>query len=632
MQLCARQQQHDCARAIHGKLQQIRVRIQQRRLRGGFKAFADSRKVPQALHRRPGLKAPNLHQRAFAPQLQHPQRKAIVDRRADGFARRSCVQGEPARRIGRGGRIPTARRRRIARCGEGDLPQLGSGIVERQDLPGAHAEVPRHGLRSALTQADAVAPAAEADAEAVARIRHLDGLVGAGVDGQAVPALQAAVGGHVHRGRDRHRCAVGQPPGLHPQLEGQRAVESTGRRVLRILRREARDGQNPDVRRVPAEPLSRQHVLQTRPQRCLQRGMQIARVLGNVGGGSLRRGVPQIIGVVLHHAVAQAVAPGVLRGLGLAAIGGGIVAGCKRAAAVEHQAGRVAHRLNHLALAGIVALENLIGGGVHHIVAPGGLGGQLLRRIVACRDRLGLQRCQRIGIGHLVAHHAAEVVLHGNVQHRHDRRTAGAEVEIAAKDVCQRRRLKAYAAAAAAQQTRTGAAVQLHAIAGQTERTAVRAQRNRAACGQVQRKFSRAEIVAVRDEAQLRRRSQPRELHPHQSARFRPARRKLRPGQQQNQRQQRAQRPANPAPRGAVTSLSHIPDPCFLCTAYTCLASIIHDRACLRQFFNRIVIFFFASQQIPPACQFFSQNIIHLNNRPFRPSDAQFFHWISMRT
>ena len=309
---------------------------------------------------------------------------------------------------------------------QGHRPQLGAGVVEREDLLRTHAVIPGHGLRAALAHADAVAPAPEADAEAVALVRHLHGLVGAGVDGQAVPVLQTAVGGHIHRGREGHSRAVGQPLRLHPQLEAQRAVQAARRGVLGILRRDSFNGKNSHVRCVLTELLPGQHVPHALQQRAFQRGMQTVCVLRNARRCLLRACISQIVGIVLHHAVAQAVAPGVLRGLRLSAVGRGVIAARQRAPAVERQPGSLLHRLNHPGLAGIVALEDLVGGGIHHIVAPGRLGGHLLQRVVARRDRLGLQGLQRIGIGHLVAHHAAEVVLHGEVQHRRDRGAAGA--------------------------------------------------------------------------------------------------------------------------------------------------------------------------------------------------------------
>ena len=484
-------------------------------------------------------------------------------------------------RTGRGDRVSARRRGCIARPRQRNRPQLGAGIVERENLLHAHAVVPRHGLRAPRTHADAVAEAPEVDAKAVALVRHLHGLVGCGVDGQAVPVLQAAVGGHVHRGREGHGRAVGQPLRLHPQLKGQRAVQAAGRGVLGILRRDALDGADFHVRRVPTEPLPLQHILHALQQRLLQRGLQAACVLRYARGVLLRGGIPQIVGIVLDHAVAQHAAPDVLRGLRLTAVGGGVVAARQRPAAVEYLPGGLLHRLNHTGLAGVEAAKDLIGGGVHHVVAPGGLGGQLLQRVVARRHRLHLQRLQRVGVGHLVAHHAAEVVLHRQVQHRRDRGAAGAEIEVAAECVRQRRRLEAHAAASAAQQPRTGAAAELHAAAGQRQRTAIGAQRDAAARGDVQREIARAEVVAVHRENQLRGRAQPRELHPHQSARLRAHRRKLRPRKQQNQRQQRAQRPAHktiPPPRHQGP-LSPLPP---YCDRY--LVSIIHDPAAFRQF------------------------------------------------
>ena len=143
----------------------------------------------------------------------------------------------------------------------------------------------------------------------------------------------------------------------------------------------------------------------------------------------------QIVGIILHHGIAQRIPPRIFRGFGLPAVGSGIIARSQRRSRVQRKPRRAAHGVDHIAVGCIVALEHLIGCIVGHIVIAGAARALLPQGIVARRDRLRLQRFQRIGIGHFIRHHAAEVIFDIDAQNGVDRASGCVKGQIAAEQI-----------------------------------------------------------------------------------------------------------------------------------------------------------------------------------------------------
>ena len=131
-------------------------------------------------------------------------------------------------------------------------------------------------------------------------------------------------------------------------------------------------------------------------------------------------GVRQVVGIVpaLQIPVVAAAAPHIRGQRHGAAVAGGVVAGGEAAVVGAHHALGVLHGLLHVFVVAVQALVHLIGGGVHQVVVPVACVPLALHGVGARGHRLGLQGLQRPGIAHLVGHHAAEVVLDADGEHR----------------------------------------------------------------------------------------------------------------------------------------------------------------------------------------------------------------------
>ena len=319
------------------------------------------------------------------------------------------------RRAGKADHLPQRRVRRaaIVQAAAGGVrerqgTQLRAGVVEGEDVAEGHAPL-RHGLRAALAHAHAVAPAAEGDGEAVRAFFDVDRLVAGGIDAQAVPRLQRAVGVHVHAELPPIRC-------FHS--EAQFRIQAAGGGVLGRMRINIEDGGD------------------LRPARALPQGLHEALVQpGGVaadGGGLYRgRGVGKVVGVVLDGAVREVSAPDVARGLGLSAVAGAVIAGGDGGTGIEGHVARLVHGPDDAARA-LVAAKDLVGGGVHHVIGVGRARGHAAQRVVARRHRLRLQRFQGPGGGHLVADYAVEIVLDIDAQDGQYAAAGNGEHEVAA--------------------------------------------------------------------------------------------------------------------------------------------------------------------------------------------------------
>ncbi len=143
----------------------------------------------------------------------------------------------------------------------------------------------------------------------------------------------------------------------------------------------------------------------------------------------------QIVGIILHHGIAQRIPPRIFRGFGLSAVGSGIIARSQRRSRVQRKPRRAAHGVDHISVGGIVALEHLIGCIVGHIIIAGAAHALLPQGVITRRDRLRLQRFQRIGIGHFIRHHAAEVIFDIDAQNGVDRASGCVKGQIAAEQI-----------------------------------------------------------------------------------------------------------------------------------------------------------------------------------------------------
>ena len=400
-----------------------------RRRRGSVSGQGEERRLRPAPHRavgdarpfRPGLV--DVHQRSGG----HAAHTGRGGRGLGVHIRAADAHQLSQRRFRRAAVVQAA----AGGVGKRERAQLRAGIIEGEYIAEAHAPL-RHGLRAALAHANAVAPAAEGDGEIVRAFFDIDRLVARGIDAQAVPRLQRAVGVHVHGIL---------PPARHFDGEAQFCVQAAGRGVLGRVRLDIEDGNEGSARRA----LRRRAVQKRLRKACVQ-----PRSVAANGRALCRgRGVAKVVGVVLDSAVREVPAPDVARGLGLAAVAGAVIAGGDGGTGVERHVARFVHGLDDARVAALVAAEHLIRGGVHHVVGARGARGHAAQRVVARRHGLRLERLQRPGVGHLIADHAVKVILDIDAQYGHNAATGNGEHQIAAVEAGIGGRRKAYAAGAA---------------------------------------------------------------------------------------------------------------------------------------------------------------------------------------
>ena len=311
--------------------------------------------------------------------------------------------------------------------------------------------MPGHPLGAALAHAHAVAVAPHDDRERLRRAGfvpggfHRDQFVIRSVQPQGERALDLAV--HV-------QCHVPGPVGQHPflfhRLRGQGHAVRLRRRagLCRRQGRSRRQGlqqlrpqREPQPFIHPAALEARVHRLngfdgiqlpfpvavalrgQLLAQRRLQHGLQRRAALAAGGDGQFvlqAARVLQVVGVVLHGQIAVVVgaAPDLAGQRGLPAVAGGVIADRVAAAVQAHHAAGGVHRRDHVGVLGVKALVHLVGRGVHQVVIPAGGLRFALHGVGARGHGLGLQRLDGEGIAHLVGHHAVQVVLHLDLQHR----------------------------------------------------------------------------------------------------------------------------------------------------------------------------------------------------------------------
>ena len=473
--------------------------------------------------------------------------RAQIQRRARaGQAHLHLIARRELRRLGRHLRTD---RRGADGIRQGHLLERRARIIEAQDVLEALAIVQRHDARAVLAQADAVAEAPERNRIIVATPGHKNRLIAARIDGQVEQRLQLGIRGDVAGRREADLRAVGLLSGaLHGEL--QLPVEDGRRGMLRRMGRDVRD--LVDGHRALRQPRLGDIRGDAVDQPLAQRGVQrVGRrgIARNLRVALLGSGRLQVIGIILDHAVGQRSAPNVLRAVHLPAVAGAVIAFSQAAVRIQHVARRLVHGLNHPRVAGVVSLEYLGIGVVRHIIY-----GILARRrhhhgVVARGHGLRFQRLQRIAVGHLVGHHAVQIILDVDVQHGHDGGAAGIQHQVSTEHIADRRRRKADAAGAAA------LSGQRHAVAHAVARAVyvhvqpvcigryrhIRSRRNRHA--------ARA-ICAVSRECQRRTAAQTRQLDAHCAALCRQRTgdrpRKTAAEQQQHQQQRR-----------------HAPEPCL---------------------------------------------------------------------
>ena len=408
--------------------------------------------------------------------------------------------------------------------GKRERAQLRAGVVEGKYIPEGHA-LPRHGLRPALAHAHAVPPAAEGDGESVRALFDIDRLVAGGIDAQAVPAFQRAVGVHVHGIL---------PPVRRLDGKAQFCVQAAGAGVLGRMRLDAKYGD--DLR--PARAL---------PQRLRKTRVQPRGVAADGGGLYRGRGVAKVVGVVLDDAVREVPAPDIARGFGLAAVAGAVIAGGDGGTGVERHIARLVHGLDDAAGGAVVAAEHLIGGGIHDMIGARGARGHAAQRVVARGHRLRLERLQRPGVGHLVAHHAVEIVFDVDAQYRHDAAAGHGEHQVAAVEAGIGGRSKADAPRAAlpARQRAGSAQRRARAVNGQKQLPAHGVHRGLRAGGDGAGGVAVHIIGAGGGKGKARARAQPRQAHADHAVRGRRARPRAKTGaQKQRQRHKSGRRPS----------------------------------------------------------------------------------------
>ena len=245
--------------------------------------------------------------------------------------------------------------------------------------------------------------------------------------------LLGQLGHAVAEARPRGRAVAGRGRGLRRRLRagrGQRHVQVKGQRAVHVAALYGRV-QRLDVRHRNQRRLGldlAQRVDQKRLQRA--RAGQICRKLDGIDHGA---GIFQIVGIVLplDAAVVRA-APDIAGPGDLAAVGRGVIAlGIRTRRRDAHHAGGGRNGLGDVLILGIIALEHLIGGGVGHVPVPARRCGLAPQGVGAGGHGLGLQRLQREGIAHLVGHHAQQIVLHRDGQHRPQRAVLRRDGQIA---------------------------------------------------------------------------------------------------------------------------------------------------------------------------------------------------------
>ena len=281
-------------------------------------------------------------------------------------------------------------------------------IIEGKDVLIALAVRAGHLLRAALAHAHAVPESPEAQRKGRAALLDRHDLVAGGIDRQAQHVLHPAEGGQVH-GRLSDFAAVGRG-----QSKAELRIDPAGGSVLGRVRRHLG---NPGDFAPGGLQASRRELRIGRVQQRLRKRRAHAAVFRNQRALDPAAGVFQVVRVVLDHQIRRRAAPDVGGALGLAAVAGGVEAlGVRARAGGQAHAARAVHGADDVFLAGGIAVEYLAVRVVGHVVAARGF---LRAQGIGTRgDRLGLERLNRVAVGHFVAHHAVKVGLDVHPGHR----------------------------------------------------------------------------------------------------------------------------------------------------------------------------------------------------------------------
>ena len=200
----------------------------------------------------------------------------------------------------------------------------------------------------------------------------------------------------------------------HVEVEGEAVIEPAALEAG-VHRLDALYGIEAPV----VKALLRHHVLQG----VGEHPAELLAALAGCGEGQLvlqAGGVLKVVGVVGHGQVGIGVglAPELAGEGRLAAVGGGVVAGGVAAPVRADDAAGGGDGQRDVFIVGVRALVDLVGGGVHQVVVPPTSGPLALQGVGAGRHGLGLEGLQGEAVAHLVGHHAGQVFLHRQGQHR----------------------------------------------------------------------------------------------------------------------------------------------------------------------------------------------------------------------